>query len=75
MRLLLREDDTAIAKSRSVTYNLEQIGREVYYAASYIRETEPAMSNLKRILEILGVDEPNDVGLSNSVLLKEWERK
>jgi hypothetical protein len=53
---------------RQVMDEAEQAGREIYYAMSFLDYTHPARANLKQALKCLGVNKPEDVGLSSSVL-------
>jgi hypothetical protein len=48
----------------------KQAAREIFYAMSFIELNNPARANLQQALKHLGVHEPKDVGLSNSVLRK-----
>lgn len=58
-----------ISNMEHLTEDLRDIGRAVYYAKSYNDEHNVNV-HLDRILNILGITEPGDVGLSNSVLKK-----
>lgn len=55
-----------IKKLNQINSDLEQVGREIFYA---MLEVGP-QANLKSALELLGVYRPIDVGLSNSIIEK-----
>ena len=55
-------------------HELEQVGREIYYAISHLPERHPARANLNMALRHLGIDKPSDVGLSSSILRRKAER-
>lgn len=57
-------------KLKEILADSEQVAREIYYAMSQIPDNNTGMANLKIALRLLGVNEPKDVGLSNSVLVK-----
>jgi len=61
-------------KLNQVISDLEQVGREIYYALAQIKEknpAEPAISNLNLALKLLGISRPEDVGLSSSLFKKD----
>lgn len=61
-----------LQSSFTINNDLEDIGRECYYALreSYT-DNFTVNVHIERILEILGITEPKQVGLSNSVLKRE----
>lgn len=50
--------------------NIENAGRNIYYAMSFLENNSPARANLEIALDELGIKSPREVGLSNSVLEK-----
>ena len=55
---------------QQVIWDTEQSAREIYYAMRFIPENSPAIANLNRALELLGISNPKQIGLSKSVLEK-----
>ena len=49
--------------------DVEQVAREIYYAMSFLEYSHPARANLNQALQLIGVRTPEDVGLSNQVLV------
>lgn len=61
---------TVVSKLNQAIEDLEQTGREIYYAISFLELDNPARANLIQALRLLGIHKPADVGLSDSVLNK-----
>jgi hypothetical protein len=57
----------------SAKREVEDAGREIYYAMSNLPSNHIARVNLRAALRALGIDKPTDVGLSNSVLTRHEE--
>lgn len=50
--------------------DIDQAGREIYYAMSFMKHDSPGRANLEAALHLLGIHKPKDVGLSDSVLTR-----
>lgn len=51
-----------------VINDTKQVGREIYYAMSFLDNTHPSRANLTQALKLLGINGPQDVDLSDRVL-------
>ena len=64
-----------LQSSFEISNDLENIGRQCYYALYALYklnvEDKTVSVHIERILEILGITEPKEVGLSNSRLKME----
>ena len=58
----------AINDLKQATADVEDAARNIYYALSFLGPNHRARSNLELALTLLGIKEPEDVGLSDSVL-------
>jgi len=57
-----------------LTEVIEDVAREIYYALTYMSPDNPGRANLEHALRRLGVANPEDVGLSNSLVHKQnWK--
>lgn len=61
---------TTIAALDLIKMEIEQAGREIYYAMTFLDNNHPARTNLKQALKSLGIQKPGQVGLSDSVLTR-----
>jgi hypothetical protein len=59
-----------IKKLQEAQADIEQVVREIYYALSYLEDSNPARANLKQALNLLGIKSPREVGLGNSILTR-----
>jgi len=50
--------------------DIEQVAREIYYAMTYLPDSSPARANLNQALILLGIKNPKQIGLSDSVLTR-----
>ena len=54
--------------SQIITQDLVDIGRECFYALRKLERVNTTVNvHLERILEILGISKPGDVGLSDGI--------
>ena len=53
---------------KQILTDVEDAGRNIYYAMSFLRRGHPAAANLELALDFLGIRSPKDVGLSDRVL-------
>jgi hypothetical protein len=61
-----------LQSSFTISNDLEDIGRQCYYALYGLNKRDKTVNmHIERILEILGITEPKQVGLSNSGLRME----
>jgi len=63
-------DINLIYRLRKAIEETEDAGREIYYAMTFLEQTNPARANLNLALKYLGITKPEDVGLSNTVLTR-----
>jgi hypothetical protein len=58
-----------------IKQEVEQAGREIFYAISFLPVNHPSRANLESALKYIGVLNPKQVGLSDSVLTRNNPKK
>ena len=66
----MRQSNLVRRRLEAIADDVDQAGREVFYALNFVSYDNPGRANLVLALNLLGIHSPADVGLSDGVLRK-----